>query len=48
MCPACLSSFLTSLTSGAVIATSTGGVAAVVINKLRIKKPKAKENLNGK
>ncbi len=45
MCPACVNSFLT---SAAVIATSTGGVAAVVINKLRIKKPKAKENLNGK
>jgi hypothetical protein len=44
MCPACISQFLT---SSAVIAGSTGGLAAVVLNKLRVKKS-TKEKNNGK
>jgi hypothetical protein len=45
MCPACITQFLT---SSAVIAGSTGGLAAVVLTKIRVKNSTAKEKNNGK
>jgi hypothetical protein len=47
MCPACVTAFLTSTTVIAGIASSTGGLAAVVIQKIRVKKIPAKENRDG-
>jgi hypothetical protein len=53
MCPACVTAFLTSSTAvtGVIagVATSTGGLAAAVVKKLRIRKiVQEKEKENGK
>ena len=48
MCPLCITNSATVATLIAGIASSTGGIAAVVIKKIRTKIPKSKENLNGK
>src|ERR1700733_1071797 len=41
MCPVCLTNYLT---TAALVASSTGGLAAVVVKKLGLKKQKLKEN----
>jgi hypothetical protein len=48
MCPACINTYATAATLIAGIASSTGGIAAIVIKKIRTKIPKSKENPNGK
>ena len=43
MCPVCVTNYLT---TAALVASSTGGLAAVVVKKLGLKKTKLKENRN--
>jgi hypothetical protein len=44
MCPACINTYATAATLIAGIASSTGGIAAFVIKKIRTKIPKSKEH----
>jgi hypothetical protein len=46
MCPLCVTSYLTSAMLAGGIASSAGGLAALVIKKIRSKKTKWKENRN--